>query len=117
MDLTCCCFFLIQWCIEFYVAQHKWLFLVKMEACLKVVVFLPVITAAILDWPEETILQILLSLSRYCRVSMFAIVLLRTYKLGKTEVDRQMYSIILTLLLLIYISTGIFSEVENQQII
>jgi len=79
------------------------------------IVVTPIIVASLLAWPDNTYLSILVSFSRYARVYLSALVLLSSGRLGKTEVDRQMMHIMITLLLLIYIATGTFTDVENQE--
>ena len=43
----------------------------------------------------------------------FGLVLIKHYKLGLTDVDRQINIVIITLVLLIYISSGMVVHVEN----
>jgi acetyl-CoA C-acetyltransferase/potassium large conductance calcium-activated channel subfamily M alpha protein 1 len=115
LDHICCCFFLSQYLIKLYLAQHKTPYLFTARALIEAIVFIPVILGSLTGWSDKTYLFIFISFSRYVRVGITAKVLLRTIKLGKTEVDRQMYSIVILLLLLIYISSGIFTDVENQE--
>jgi hypothetical protein len=43
----------------------------------------------------------------------FGIILSKVPRLGSTDVDRQINVILITMILLVYISSGIFMVVEN----
>ena len=58
---------------------------------------------------------ILLSISRYLRAVLFCVIMMKFYELGEGEVDRQIRVIIMTLVLIVIVTSGVFSEIENSQ--
>mmetsp|Transcript_12374 Transcript_12374/g.19249 ORF Transcript_12374/g.19249 Transcript_12374/m.19249 type:complete len:188 (+) Transcript_12374:365-928(+) len=63
----------------------------------------------------ENSLYFLIALSRYLRVPLFCIIMLRYYELGDTDYERQINYIFLIMVLIVIVSSGIFAEVENSQ--
>ena len=58
---------------------------------------------------------IFLSISRYIRSVYFCVVFIRYYELGDGDVDRQIKVIVMTLILMVIVSSGVFVEIENSQ--
>lgn len=58
-------------------------------------------------------ITVLVAFSRYFRMINCGIILSKNYKLGSTDVDRQINIIVITLLLLMYISSGMYCVIEN----
>ena len=52
--------------------------------------------------------------SRYLRSIIFVIILSKYFKLGQTDVDRQINIVFMTMILLTYISSGMYSVVEDR---
>ena len=64
---------------------------------------------------DSTYTYFLIPFSRYMRAMNFVIIVSRYFKLGTTDVDRQINIVFLTMVLLAYISTGMYMVVENIQ--
>ena len=58
---------------------------------------------------------IFLSISRYIRSVYFCVVIIRYHELGDGDVDRQIKVIVMTLILMVVVSSGVFVEIENSQ--
>lgn len=52
--------------------------------------------------------------SRFLRFINCAIILTKYYKLGHTDVDRQIKIVMMTMVLLMYVSSGVYGVVEDQ---
>jgi hypothetical protein len=57
----------------------------------------------------------LIPFSRFLRAMTFVIILSRYFKLGQTDVDRQINIVFMTMVLLTYISSGMYAIVENSK--
>ena len=58
---------------------------------------------------------IFLAISRYLRMVYFCVIMVKFYDLGDGEVDKQIKIISMTLLLMVFVTCGIFVEIENSQ--
>jgi hypothetical protein len=57
----------------------------------------------------------LIHFSRYVRSITFFLILQRYFKLGQSDVDRQINIVFMTMVLLTYIASGLYAVVENQR--
>lgn len=76
-------------------------------------IILPILIIVSPDKSEAT--YFFVTFSRYVRAINFAIILSKYYKLGQTDVDRQINIVFMTMVLLSYISSGMYEVVENYQ--
>ena len=56
----------------------------------------------------------IITFSIYIRVTNSAWVMIKYHRLGHTDVDRQINILLLTMVLLMYISSGMYSVVERD---
>ena len=63
----------------------------------------------------ENYYYIFLTISRQLRLIYFFVIMIKFYELGDGEVEKQMRMISITLLLMIFVTSGIFVEIENSQ--
>ena len=63
----------------------------------------------------ESSLYVLIPFSRYIRSIQSFMIFSQNFKMGQTDVDRQINIVFITMLLLTYISSGIYSIVENRE--
>jgi hypothetical protein len=63
----------------------------------------------------ESSLYVLIPFSRYIRSIQSFMIFSQNFKMGQTDVDRQIKIVFITMLLLTYISSGIYSIVENRE--
>jgi hypothetical protein len=56
---------------------------------------------------------VFVAFSRYFRMVNFGIILSKNYKLGSTDVDRQIILVVITMVLLMYVSSGMYCVIEN----
>lgn len=57
--------------------------------------------------------SILIALSRYLRIIRITNVMVKILKIGETDVARKLYTIIISSIMLLYISTGVIMAIEN----
>jgi Ion channel len=75
--------------------------------------FIMLPTLILIEPVEGTSTYFLIPFSRYLRAMIFVIILSRYFKLGQTDVDRQINIVFMTMVLLAYISSGMYAIVEN----
>lgn len=59
--------------------------------------------------------RIFISLSRYLRIIRITNVLAKVFKIGETDVARKLYTIVISAIMLLYISTGVIMTIENYE--
>lgn len=64
---------------------------------------------------ENNTLFQFVTFSRYSRAIIFCFVLTKYYKLGQTDVDRQINIVLMTMIMLMYVSAGLYQQVENPE--
>lgn len=57
-----------------------------------------------------------LTFSRFVRVINSASILAKYYKLGQTDVDRQINIVLITMILLMYVASGMYAVAEKHQV-
>ncbi len=62
---------------------------------------------------KENYFSLLIHFSRYVRAVTFFLILQRYFKLGQSDVDRQINIVFMTMVLLTYIASGLYGVVEN----
>ena len=55
-----------------------------------------------------------IAISRYARIIIFTTTLDKYYKIGDGDVERQIFNVVVICILLFYISSGVYTAVENQ---
>jgi len=78
---------------------------------LELFIMLP--TLILIDIEYSSPYYFLIPFSRYMRAIIFFLILSRYSKLGQTDVDRQINIVFMTMILLTYIASGMYSVVEN----
>jgi hypothetical protein len=59
--------------------------------------------------------SVLILFSRYVRSISFFLILQRYFKLGQSDVDRQINIVFMTMVLLAYVASGMYAAVENRK--
>lgn len=93
-------------------AQHRLQYLLSIQSILDLIIMIPVFIIVNADYKSTTFF--LISFSRYIRSINFTIILSKYYKLGQTDVDRQINIVFMTMVLMAYIASGMYGVVENS---
>jgi hypothetical protein len=105
-------FLAVVWLLKLYATQHRMQYLLSVNSCMDVITFGPVLMTRS---PEiSTQLYFFILISRYIRFIIFTNTLSQYHQLGSTDVDRQMSQVYILGLLLAYISSGLYTQVENR---
>ena len=100
--------------IKIYVAQHRINEILTFESILNLIIIVPILATPIEEMNMFNQFFIFLAISRYMRTVFFCVIMTKFYDLGETDVDRQISLSILTMILIIIVSAGIFGEIENS---
>jgi len=112
-DYTACCLFLFIYILKWYVATHRIQYLLSLMSLLDLFIMLP--TLILIEPTNDKNTYFLIPFSRFLRAMTFVIILSRYFKLGQTDVDRQINIVFMTMVLLTYISSGMYAIVENSK--
>jgi len=113
LDYFVCVIFLIIYLFKLYVAQHRFQFLISIQSMLDLLIIIPVIVWITPD--QSSFWFLFIAVSRLVRAVSFGIIIAKYFKLGSTDVDRQINVVVMTMCILIYISSGVFTVVENRE--
>lgn len=72
-------------------------------------------TLVLINVSYDHALYFMIPFSRYARSVIFFLIIQRYFKLGQSDVDRQINIVLLTMILLTYISSGMYGVVENHK--
>eukprot|EP00347_Sterkiella_histriomuscorum_P022282 403331035 len=97
--------------VKLYVSQHRLQYLFSIQSILFLFIILPILSTPDPD-PKLTSFYFV-TFSRYVRSIFFCQILAKYYKLGQTDVDRQINIVLMTMILLMYVSCGLYQQVEN----
>ena len=111
LDWFTCIGFCIQWCFKLYVSSPRNIYLRSTDSFLDLVVFLPLLCVSEPN-PRELSYSFI-TISRFVRIVMFTNMLTKYYQLGESDVERHIYGVVFTSSSLLYISSGIFTYIEN----
>lgn len=112
LDQVFCVLLAVVWIMKVYASQHRWLYLISVNSLMDVVTFVPVLAVRHPDIFSHMYFYIIIS--RYIRIIIFTNVLSKYHQLGQTDVDRQMSQVYILGILLAYISSGVYTQVENR---
>jgi|LauGreDrversion4_2_1035121.scaffolds.fasta_scaffold41126_8 hypothetical protein len=112
-DYAACCLFLISYTLKWYVATHRFQYIFSLMSVLDLFIFMP--TLIMIEPTEKNKFTVLILFSRYIRSIIFFLILQRYFKLGQSDVDRQINIVFMTMVLLTYIASGMYAVVENRQ--
>ena len=111
VDYIVCFFFLFVYCVKLYVAQHRIQYLMSIQSILNLMVIVPIL--CIIPSDRQSTSYYLVVFSRYVRFINCGIILTKYYKLGHTDVDRQIKIVMMTMVLLMYVSSGVYGVLED----
>ena len=100
--------------IKIYVAQHRLNEILTYESILNLIIIVPIMATPVQEMNMFNRFYILLAISRFMRTVFFCVIMTKFYDLGETDVDRQITLQVLTMILIIIVSAGIFGEIENS---
>lgn len=100
------------WLLKFYVVSPRLTYLITWDdSFLDLTVFLPIL---LISDPNPFFLSYaFITLSRFIRIIIFTKMFQHQYPIGETDVDRQIINVIIIIFLLLYISSGTFTNIEN----
>eukprot|EP01022_Parablepharisma_sp_SALTPOND_P016481 TRINITY_DN2420_c0_g1_i1.p1 TRINITY_DN2420_c0_g1~~TRINITY_DN2420_c0_g1_i1.p1 ORF type:complete len:1016 (+),score=87.41 TRINITY_DN2420_c0_g1_i1:1170-4217(+) len=114
LDIAICTFFLVEYLMVLYISQHRMQLIVSPSSLLDLFIIFSVLVFTRTQ-KDSLAAKFFVGASRLSRIIKFVGFIPKRFKLGDTEVNRQIMTIVLTLLSIIYISAGIFQLVENEQ--
>jgi hypothetical protein len=103
---------MVLYLFTIYVKQHRLVYLLSKESMLFFVTVVPILTMQDLSMMNG--FYIFVAISRYMRVPLFCVILLKYYELGETDYDRQINYISITMVNIVLVSSGLFGEIENS---
>jgi len=112
-DKYICSQMAVLYAVTCYVKQHRLGYLISRESILSLIVVCPILLTPDLQMTSK--FYTFIAISRYLRVALFCIIMLKYHELGDTDYDRQINYIFIILVLIVIVSSGLFSEIENSQ--
>ena len=113
LDIAICSLFLVEYLMVLYISQHRMQLILSPSSLLDLFIIFSVFIFSNTDGGFAKTL--LVGASRLARIIKFVGFVPKRFKIGDTDVTRQLITIIFTLLSLIYISAGLFQIVENHE--
>jgi hypothetical protein len=113
MDIVVCCFFLIEYLLILYISQHRMQLILSPSSILDLFIIFSVFIFT--RTPDTFVAKLFIGCSRLTRIIKFLAFIPKRFKIGDTDVNRQMMTIVFTLLSIIYIAAGVFQIVENAE--
>jgi hypothetical protein len=109
VDVGIMIFYVFEYLLYLYAAQHKVFFLFTVESLINITTFSP-LCFIFIKWDNQIEAAYKITIVfRFMRIVRYLIKYLST---GKNEVSRQMYTIFLTVFSLIIVTTGIIQVLE-----
>jgi hypothetical protein len=112
-DSAACVTFLIVYILKMYVATHRMQYIFSVLSLLDLFTLLP--TIILFQVSYDNSFYFMIPFSRYARSVTSFLIIQRYFKLGQSDVDRQINIVFITMLLLTYIASGMYAIVENQK--
>jgi len=113
LDIAVCTFFLIEYLMILYISQHRMQLILSPLSLLDLFIIFSVFI--FVQTSESNLAsKLFIGASRLSRIIKFVGFIPKRFKIGDTDVNRQIMTIVLTLLSIIYISAGLFQIVENE---
>lgn len=111
LDWAACAIFLIVYILKLYVATHRIQYIFSIMSVLDLFTMLP--TLILFQVSYQNSFYFMIPFSRYARSVTSFLIIQRYFKLGQSDVDRQINIVFITMLLLTYIASGMYAIVEN----
>jgi hypothetical protein len=112
LDWAACAIFLIVYILKLYVATHRMQYIFSIMSVLDLFTMLP--TLILFQVSYQNSFYFMIPFSRYARSAVTSFLIIQRYfKLGQSDVDRQINIVLITMLLLTYIASGMYAIVEN----
>jgi hypothetical protein len=111
IDVGIMIFYVGEYLLYLYSAQHKVMFLLSYASVINIATFAPLAFIFVANNEESMVAYKISIVLRFIRILRYLIKLLST---GKNEVSRQMYTIFLTVAGLIIVTAGIIQVLEAQ---
>ena len=111
LDWAVCAIFLIVYILKLYVATHRMQYIFSIMSVLDLFTMLP--TLILFQVSYQNSFYFMIPFSRYARSVTSFLIIQRYFKLGQSDVDRQINIVFITMLLLTYIASGMYAIVEN----
>lgn len=111
VDLFLCLLFLSEFLLRLYATQSRYKYIMSLSSFAKILIIFPIMvfyTSKDLFYP-----RIFISISRYLRIIRITNVIAAVFSIGETDVARKLYTIIISSVMLLYISTGVIMTIEN----
>lgn len=105
-DKVICGLYLVEYLLNLFISQNRRQFIFSWNSIFDLFIFIPPL---IFGYEMENFALFLTAVSRLLRIYKAA----NSIVLGDTDVSRKIISIINMLIILIYISSGIFIVIEN----
>ncbi len=113
LDIAICSLFLVEYLMVLYISQHRMQLILSPSSLLDLFIIFSVFIFA--NSQSGIVSTLLVGASRLARIIKFVGFVPKRFKIGDTDVTRQLITIVFTLLSLIYISAGLFQIVENNE--
>jgi voltage-gated potassium channel len=111
IDLLLCIMFLIEFLTRTYAAQNRMKYLMSLGSLAKILIIFPIMI--FFDSKDALYPLVFVSLSRYLRIIRITNVVARVFSIGETDVAKKLYTIVISSIMLLYISTGVIMTIEN----
>lgn len=115
MDKALCIMVLAIYFLKTY-SSPKWIVeILTVESLQILCIILPVLASPLDMMSMEFSFYMLISFSRFIRVNYFASVMTKFHEIGDSDVNRKINQAVSLVVMLMYVSAGIFIEMENSE--
>ena len=111
VDLFLWLIFLADYIVRLYSSQNRWKYITTLWSFGQILIIFPPIV--LFGLRTQLYPSILISASRYLRIIRISDVTAKFFDIGENDVGRKLYNIIISAIILLYISSGIIMTIEN----
>jgi hypothetical protein len=110
VDVSIMIFYVFEYLLYLYAAQHKMLSILTVTSIVNISTFMPLTFIFYTNNPTTDAIYKITIVVRFERIVRY---LIKLFSTGKNEVSRQMYTILLTVFSLVLVTTGIIQVLES----
>lgn len=111
-DLLLCIIFLLEFLLRIYASQNRYKYLMSMSSFAKILIIFPIMI--FYSSKDSLYPKIFIALSRFLRIIRITNIVAVVFNISETDVARKLYTIIISSIMLLYISTGVIMTIENH---
>lgn len=111
IDLILCIIFLLEFLLHLYASQNRSKYLMNLKSISQMLIIFPIMI--FFNSQDSFYPKTFISVSRYLRIIRITNIVAVVLNIGETDVAKKLYTIIISSVMLLYISAGVIMTIEN----